>query len=192
MSLSLVSERLSLTPLAVGDVDVVIEMFTNPVVTKFIGGVMSEADIRQDIPLWTKRGGDGGIGIWCISNRATGEKYGSVFLLPMPIREDDTDWARVMPGVMPDGDVEIGFNLKETAWGQGHATEACRRLLRFAFEQTPLEEIVATLDDDHVASRRVLEKSGLSHRGRRWAYGQEGPDWRIGRSEWLASVAQGR
>lgn len=182
------SERLSLTPLAVTDVDVAIEMFTNPAVAKFIGGVMTEADIRREMPVWIIRGGDGCIGIWCISNRMTAEKYGSGFLLPMPIHEDDTNWDHVSPGVMPDGDVEVGYNLKKEAWGKGYASEACRRLLRFAFEETPLEEIVATLDDQHEASKRVLEKSGLSCRGRRRAYGHDSPDWRISRSEWLASV----
>lgn len=192
MSAILSSERLSLTPLAVADVDVAIEMFTNPAVTKFIGDVMAEADIRQDMPVWTKRGGDGCIGIWCVSNRVTGEKFGSACLLPMPIDEDDTNWDHVTPGAMPDGDVEVGCFLKEEAWGEGYATEVCRRLLRFAFEETPLEEVVATLDDEHEASKRVLEKSGLSCRGRRRAYGRDSPDWRISRSEWAASVAQGK
>jgi ribosomal-protein-alanine N-acetyltransferase len=187
----LLSERLSLTPLAVGDVDVAIEMFTNPAVMTFIDGAMDEADIRREMPLWTKRGGDGCIGIWCISDRETGEKYGTAFLLPMEAEGDDTDWDRVIPGVMPDGDVEIGYFLKEAAWGKGYATEACRRLLRFAFEETPLDEVVATLDDDHEVSKRVLEKSGLSCRGRRVAYGEDCPDWRIGRAQWLALVAQG-
>ena len=188
MSAVLSSERLSLAPLTVADVGLAIEMFTNPAVTKFVGGVMSEADIRRDMPVWTKRGGDGCIGIWCISNRVTGEKYGSGFLLPMPTDEDDTDWDLVRPGVLPDADVEIGYILKESAWGRGYATEVCRRLLRFAFEQTPLEEVVATLDDEHEASKRVLRKSGLSCRGRRRAYGRDSPDWRISRSEWAASV----
>jgi len=105
---------------------------------------------------------------------------------------DDTDWDRVIPGVMPDGDIEVGYFLKQKAWGKGYATEACRRLLRFAFEETPLEEIVATLDDDHEVSKRVLEKSGLSCIGRRVAYGEDCPDWRIGRAQWLASFTQGR
>jgi ribosomal-protein-alanine N-acetyltransferase len=190
MSATLFSERLALTPLAVADVDVAIEMFTNPAVTRFICDAMSEADIRRDMPVWTKRGGDGCIGNWCVSDRATGEKYGSGFLLPMPTDKDDTNWDHVVPGAMPDEDVEIGYILKEGAWGQGYATEVCRRLLRFAFEETPLEEIVATLDDTHDASKRVLEKSGLSCRGRRRAYGKDCPDWRITRSEWVAFTAR--
>ena len=191
MSAILTSERLALAPLAVSDLDLAIEMFTSPAVTRYAGGVMPAADIRREMPVWTKRGGDGCIGIWCISDRLTGEKYGSGCLLPMPIYESDTDWDRVIPGVMPDGDVEVGYFLKEDAWGKGYATEVCRRLLRFAFENTPLAEVVATFDDANEASRRVLEKSGLSARGQRLAYGQDAPDWRIGRTEWMAQSAKG-
>ena len=71
MSRVLVTERLRLTPLAVTDVDVALEMFTNPAVTRFICDVMTEAEIRRDMPVWTKRGGDGCVGIWCVSNRVT-------------------------------------------------------------------------------------------------------------------------
>ena len=84
------------------------------------------------------------------------------------------------------------FILKEEAWGRGYATKVCLRLLRFAFEETPLEEVVATVDDRHEASKRVLEKSGLTCRGRRRAYAQDCPDWRITRPEWMASITDDR
>ena len=32
-------------------------------------------------------------------------------LLPMPVEEDDTDYSLVVPGQMPDCDVEIGYFL---------------------------------------------------------------------------------
>jgi len=53
------SERLSLTPLQAPDVDLVIEMFTDPEVLRFAGGAMQEHEIRREMPNWTKRGGDG-------------------------------------------------------------------------------------------------------------------------------------
>jgi len=106
MDLKLLTERTKLTPLAPADVDVALEMFTDPDVTRFAGSVMSEDKIRQMMSVWIRRGGNGCIGIWCISDRDTGEKYGSCALLPMPIDEDDTNWGLVTPDVMPEGDVK--------------------------------------------------------------------------------------
>jgi ribosomal-protein-alanine N-acetyltransferase len=111
-------------------------------------------------------------------------KLGSVLLLPLPIEEDDTDYSLVVPGKMPDGDVEIGFSLKRSAWGKGFATEACRRLLDFAFQETPLEVVVATFEIENIASKHVLDKVGFSNHGTRHCYGETSPDFRMTRIQW--------
>ena len=185
MNLELTTQRLILNPLVLADVDLAIEMYTDPDVTKYIGGILSEEKIRRGMPTWIKRGGEGCIGIWCISNRHTGEKYGECFLLPMPIEDDDTDWDLVVPNIMPEGDVEVGYFLKQSAWGKGIATECCRRLIKFAFEDTTLEKLVATLYDEHHRSRNVLEKAGFVYEGRMRAYGDDCPCYRIDRERWF-------
>jgi len=185
MNLVLTSERLLLTPLGETDVDIAIEMFTDPAVVKYVCDVMSEDEIRKDMTNATKRGSNGRIGIWCISDRRTSEKYGDCYLLPMPIDEDDTDWDLVVPDAMPDCDIAVGFFLKRPAWGNGFATEACKRLIRFAFEETSLKEVVASLDEENQNSRNVLEKAGFSYGGRIRAYGKDCPHFRISREAWI-------
>lgn len=187
MNLILHSQRLTLTPYSPDDLDLSFEMFTDPRVLKYAGGVMSEPAIRSNASDWTKRGGDGCIGIWTLADRKTGEKYGSAALLPMPIEDDHTDYSLLVPGEMPAGDIEIGYFLKRSAWGHGFATEACRRLLRFAFEETPLTEVVATFDKNNLASRNVLKKAGFADRGTIFCYGSVGLIFRITRDEWLKS-----
>ncbi len=185
MDLVLHSERLTLTPFDDSDVDIAIENFTNPAVLRFAGGVMSEDAIRRQMPNWTRRGGNGCIGVWCVAKRDSGDKLGSGALLPMPIEESDTDYDLVIPGQLPDGDVEVGYYLKPSAWGKGYATEICRRLLQFAFEESPLTEIVATHDPGNLASRKVLLKSGFIDCSPRRNYGVDGLYYRITRVEWL-------
>jgi RimJ/RimL family protein N-acetyltransferase len=46
-------------------------------------------------------------------------------------------------------------------WGRGYATEGSRALIDTAFTDLPVRRIVAETAGFHVASRRVLEKSGL-------------------------------
>ena len=55
----------------------------------------------------------------------------------------------------------LGYRFATTAWGRGLATEFCDAALRFGFEVLNLPEIWATVRENHQASRRVLEKSGL-------------------------------
>jgi len=184
MKLELLTERLRLYPFSLDDVDIALEMFTDPAVLKYAGGVVGPEEIHSDMPNWTKRGADGCIGVWCVSDRDTGEKYGSVALLPLPVDEDDTDFDLVVPGVMPDGDIETGYFLKPAAWGKGYATEVCKRMLQFSFEETPLNEVVATFDDGNLASRHVLTKAGFIDHGRTHCYGEDGPIYRITRDEW--------
>jgi len=184
MELELITERLRLTPLVDDDFDLAVEMYTDPEVVKNVCDPMTEAELREEMPDSIKRGANGGIGIWCISDRKTAEKLGDTYLLPMPIDEDDTDFSLVVMGQMPDADIEVGYFLKRSAWGRGYATEVCRRMLEFAFQELPLNEVVASVEEENVVSRKVLEKAGLLDRGRTRSYGKDSPIYRITRDEW--------
>lgn len=112
------------------------------------------------------------------------EKYGSGCILPLETNKDDTNWDLVVPDVMPDCDLEIGFFLNRSARGKGIATEACKRLIRSAFEVSQLGEWGAICDERNLRSRNVLQKVGLAHRGRVRAYGKKRPAFHIRREEW--------
>jgi len=184
MNLELHTRRLLLTPLVETDLDLSLELWTDPDVVKFICDPESEDKIRKDFPDWIRRGGNGGIGEWRIADRATGEKLGTAYLLPLPVDEDDTDLSLVVMGQMPDADIEIGYFLVRSAWGKGYATEVCERLIQFAFEAVSLDEVVASVDELNVASQKVLQKCGLLYRGRARCYGKDSPIYRITRDEW--------
>jgi len=184
MKLEMQTERLLLTPYALTDLEIALEMYTDPEVVKYVWDVMTEAQIREEMPDSIKRGGNGGIGIWCVADRSSGEKLGEAYLLPLPVDLDDTDFNLIVMGQMPDADIEIGYFLKRSAWGQGYATEVCKRLLQFAFQEVSLIEVVATVDERNIASKKVLEKSGLLDCGRARCYGKDSPIYRITRAEW--------
>ena len=186
MKLELTTDRLFLRPLSMADKDLGLAAFTDPEVMRYIGGkTYTKEKLEQELPQAVKRGGGGCIGVWCVIERATNEKLGTSILLPMPIEEDDTNWDLVVEDKLPDCDIEIGYILKKAAWGKGYATEAARRLLRFAFEETPLEEIVASIDERNTASRRVLEKCGLIYEGIGRAYATDTPVFRITKQQWV-------
>ncbi|MDH3743409.1 MAG: GNAT family N-acetyltransferase, partial [Hyphomicrobiales bacterium] len=148
MNLILKTDRLLLRPLVESDLDLCLELTTDPVVMKYIHEPETREMVVDNLPTRCLRAGGGCIGIWCIIDHVTGEKLGDCILLPMPIDRDTTDWSLLQCPDMPSGEIEIGYILKPSAWGRGVASEACARLLRFAFEETPLEEIVAVTDPE--------------------------------------------
>jgi RimJ/RimL family protein N-acetyltransferase len=185
MNLELQSERLRLVPFSRDDLDLCLDLFTDPEVVRYtVGRPMSEEAIHEKMSDWLRRGADGWIGIWRISDRETGEKYGTTALLPMPIEERQTDYGQVRPGHVPEASIEIGYMIRRSAWGRGYATEACRRLLKFIFRETPLQEVVATITPGNTASRNVLVKTGFADLGTRYSYGEEGPFFRLSRERW--------
>ena len=191
MTTSLTTARLVLKPLSADDADLLVELFTDPVVKKFTGGPQPEAAIRDEMRVSTRRGGNGCIGIWTIANKDDSDKLGTVALLPMPIDTQTTDYDLVVPGQYPEAEIEIGFFLKPSAWGQGFAGEACRRVLRLVFEDSPITEIVANFDPANESSRKLLTRLGFIDRGTGRAYGVDAPRYTITRDDWLREQAAG-
>ncbi len=184
MNLVLKSDRLLLRPLSENDLDVSIEILTDPAVMKYVAKTHTKEQVIQELPAALKRCAGGCIGFWCVIDRLTKEKLGTALLQPLPIDVKGTPWNLVGGEELPDGEVEVGYFLKKSAWGKGYATEACSRLLKFAFEETQLKEVVAITAPNNTASQNVLKKSGLIAEGMRRAYASQRPGFRITRQQW--------
>ncbi len=184
MNLVLKSDRLLLRPLSENDSDLSIEILTDPAVMRYVGKTYTSEQVIQELPTTLKRCAGGCIGFWCVIDRLTKEKLGTALLQPLPIDVKGTPWNLVGGEELPDGEVEVGYFLKKSAWGKGYATEACSRLLKFAFEETQLKEVVAITAPNNTASKNVLKKSGLIAEGMRRAYAAQRPGFRITRQQW--------
>lgn len=58
--------------------------------------------------------------------------------------------------------VEIGWRLSAKHWGKGYATEAAKAVLKMAFEELGLNEIVSFTVPDNKRSIKVMEKIGMT------------------------------
>lgn len=61
--------------------------------------------------------------------------------------------------------INIGYNLLPEHWGRGYATEITKGLIQWYFTHSDVQRIEATTLEDHIVSRRVLEKSGMQLEG---------------------------
>ncbi len=186
--LVLESERLRLRPLTLDDIDLTGVLFTDPEVMKYVAPVTAPENLLAETRQATRRGAGGRLGVWCVADRESAEKLGTAVLLPVPIEQEERDWSLLVDDGYPDAEIEIGYILKRGAWGKGVATEACRRLLRFGFEATDLDEIVAITAQDNAASQHVLRKCGFRNEGLRWAYATTVAGFRIDRRVWASDA----
>ena len=60
-----------------------------------------------------------------------------------------------------EGGLEFGYWLGKRHWGEGYATEAVGRLVRFGFLELDLPEIWGAAVPTNDASHRVMEKNGF-------------------------------
>jgi RimJ/RimL family protein N-acetyltransferase len=94
-----------------------------------------------------------GFGLFAAELRATGELIGFIGLA-IPQFE-----AYFTPCV------EIGWRLGAAHWNQGLATEGAWEVLRYAFEELRLQELVSLAVAANLPSRRVMEKLEMSYEG---------------------------
>jgi RimJ/RimL family protein N-acetyltransferase len=70
-----------------------------------------------------------------------------------------------MCGVHPRLDFMLGYWIAKPYWGRGYATEAVRRVAKFAFDELGTNQLTASWILDNPASGRVLEKIGFKPNG---------------------------
>ena len=167
MRTSLQTERLVLRRFSTADADDLVDLDADPEVMRFItGGVPTSREEIQDrvLPAFlTYYEQYEGYGFWAAVEKATGEFLG---------------WFRFRP--LRDGgpgEFALGFRLRRSAWGQGYATEGSRALVRMGFTEWGVQRVVAQTMAANAASRRVMEKAGLTlvrtfHQP--WPYPREG------------------
>jgi len=58
---------------------------------------------------------------------------------------------------------ELGYRLRRQEWGRGFASEGARALVDWGFRSAGYDTIVSTTMAVNQASRRVMEKLGMTH-----------------------------
>ena len=142
------TQRLFLKFYTEDDKDDFIALFTDAAVMKHVGaGVLTK---QQAEAFWQKlfeKLYPQGFNIWAVFTKEDSRYVGHAGIYPRPTKKED--W-------------EFVYFLCRSAWGKGYATEIARLIIKYAFEELNLREVYATVDDDHSASIRVLEKAGMN------------------------------
>src|SRR4051812_31411244 len=146
------TERLVLRRLTATDVNNLVELDSDPAVMRFLtGGKPTPRDVIQNTILprflsYYER--YEGYGTWAAIEKSSGAFLG---------------WFSLKPSEGGDpNDVELGYRLRMAAWGKGYGTEGARALIHKGFTALGARRVFATTYQDNLASRRVMEKAGLT------------------------------
>lgn len=159
MRIFLETDRLTLRRFIEADEDNLFELNSDPEVMRFLtGGRPTPRDTvrTMTIPIFLAYYERfEGFGFWAAEEKATGQFLGWFHFRPPLADGSPAGW-------LEDGQIELGYRLRRADWGKGYATEGSRALIDKGFAEFGVQRVVAETTTDNWASRRVMEKSGLT------------------------------
>jgi ribosomal-protein-alanine N-acetyltransferase len=139
--------RLRLRRTRRADIPALIALWTDPEVTRFMGGPREEATLSKvfgeaaDDPFAEV------YDLWPVEEKASGEVIGDCGLTLKEIEGMD--------------EIELVYVFSHSRWGRGYATEMAQALKHHAFDTLGLRRIVSLIDPENAGSHRVAEKAGM-------------------------------
>jgi len=124
-----------------------------PAVARHVGGVQSADDLNAAFERLEGYQRDFGHTFWVVERKSDDALLGFCGLKVANV-----------PGTPVDGEVEIGWRLREDAWGKGYAREAAEAALAWAWANLGCERVVAFTVPANEASWGLMERLGMTRR----------------------------
>jgi RimJ/RimL family protein N-acetyltransferase len=139
------TERLVLRPFRDEDLDAWAAIVGDPETAQFIGGVRSREDAWRSMAMYLGHWELRGYGQWAVERRLDGRLVGRAGL-----------W-------YPEGwpELEVGWTLDRSVWGEGFATEAGQASIDWGFREIGLERIASVISKENSRSRAVAVRLGM-------------------------------
>lgn len=169
MSLRLDTPRMYLRPFQLDDAPIIYAWVGDSEIQRYLytGPDLSLEQTVARVQRYMALQEERGFSRWLIFDRATDKPIGDAGLL-----------------LMPDGkEVELGYRLDKTWWGQGRATEVAAAWVDYAFGPLNIPALVAFAEPENIGSIRVMEKIGMHFLRKELLYGKIEVVYGIERSE---------
>lgn len=122
-----------------------------PAVMRWLGGVNDEAQMASAMARLDSYQRDHGFTFWAVERKKDGAVLGFCGLKRANA-----------PGAEPlHGQVEIGWRLREDAWGQGYAKEAAIASMDLAFERFGAPHVIALTAVGNLPSQGLMKRLGM-------------------------------
>jgi hypothetical protein len=158
------TERLTVRHFHILDSDPIFQVFGDPEVMRFGDGVQTKEWVEDWLRTCLERYYQTwGFGPYAVAKRQSQDVIGYCGLF-------------FFPDINGQPEVEIGYRLARSAWGQGYATEAAGAVRDFAVSTLGIKRLIAIIDPSNTASIRVAEKIGMHHENEVMFEGYTHPD----------------
>ena len=144
------TERLFLRQFQTTDREQMYRIFCNADVMRFSEGVKTKEWVHDWLHTCLERYQTWGFGPYAVVEQSSQNVIGYCGLFFFP----DLDG---------QAEVEIGYRLARSAWGQGYAIEAACAVRDYAFTTLGMKRLIAMIDPSNLASIRVAEKIGMKY-----------------------------
>ena len=129
------------------------DVMNTPAVMRWLGGLQGREEWSAGYQRLRDYERDFGFTFWIVERRSDGEILGFCGLKRANA-----------PGAMFQGEVEIGWRLREEAWGQGYAKEAAIASLDLAFDRFQAPRVIAITSRGNLASQGLMIRLGMARR----------------------------
>ncbi|WP_412755913.1 GNAT family N-acetyltransferase [Legionella bozemanae] len=150
-NLKIETERLTLRPFTLDDLDRFSLICADPEVMRFIGTgkPLDRETVKQQMMSWIASYKEKGFGLLALTQKDNKKLLGFCGLLQQTV----------------DGElyIELGYRLERNSWSKGIATEAAKAIRDYAFKQLGLAHLISIIQIDNVASKKVAQKVGMDH-----------------------------
>lgn len=141
------TERLRLRKMSSDDVELLMEIFSDPEAMKYYPSTKDEEQTMKWIDWTLTNYEEHGVGLWIVENKRTGEFLGQCGIVPQEVEGTTA--------------MEIGYLFARRVWGNGYAAEAALACKNYGFEQLKLNRMVSLPDVNNIPSSRVAERIGM-------------------------------
>jgi RimJ/RimL family protein N-acetyltransferase len=155
LSFRLATGRLVLRSWRKGDAQAFEQACNTPAVSRYVGGLQSAEQIDTMIRRIQQCEADNGFCFWVLERRTDG-----VFLGFCGLKRLSADGAPTEILGAP----EIGWRLRQDAWGRGYAKEAATAALDLAFGEFALSRVCAITLAENAASWGLMRRLGMTER----------------------------
>lgn len=141
------TDRLQLRYMLPEDIPPLVALWTDPDVTRFMGGPRNVETLTEDLLNTVKNPLAESFDLWPLVEKCSREVIGHCGVMDKDV-EGGTEY-------------EIIYVLMKRVWGKGYATEIAHGLIDYAYYVRNLNRVISLIEPENKASERVALKMGM-------------------------------